>query len=111
MSKKFEDNKGCIYALIVVALFFIFKYFSSNDGKKCAYVYIFNPKTGTESDLDLQVDIFEGEVVKIYFDNGGWLDESNFNGETLLDSDHYASFKDDKGREISVTLQDKNDCE
>lgn len=111
MSNKFEDNKGCIYLFLVVAIVFLFKYFLSNDGKNCAYVHIYNPKTGTESDLDLQVDIYEGEVTKIYFKNGGWLDESNFKGQTLLDSDNTALFNDDRGRKISVTLQDKNDCE
>lgn len=80
--------------------------------KRCAFIHIYNPKTEHETMSDLYVEVKDNKVVKIYWDNGGWLDESHFNpDEAYLDSNGYTSFDDDRGRDFGVTLQDKSQCE
>ncbi len=102
------------YIILVIILLGAFAYFkfNSGNGEKCAYVYIFNPKTGSESDLDLKVDVENGQLVKIYFNNGGYLDEEHFKGgSTYISNDNPATFKDERGREFIVTLQDQENCD
>lgn len=110
MSENNDESKGCLLLVLIIIGMFLFNHYFSNDGKRCAYVSIYNPKTGTDSYYDLQVEISDNEVVKIYFENGGLIDESHFKGDNLLNGD-YASFKDDRGREISVIIKDDNDCD
>jgi len=78
---------------------------------RCAYVYIYNPKTGTESDLDLKVEIQDNKIVKIFWENGGWLDSSHFNTDNAVLFDDYASFKDDRKRDFGISLQKNSYCE
>lgn len=85
---------------------------SNYNGKRCAYVNIYNEKTETEGDYDLYVDVQDNKVIKIYWENGGWLDESHFDpDDAYLNSDGYTSFYDDRGRNIGVIIQKESICE
>ena len=75
------------------------------DGDHQADVQYYNPNTGTRSTYTLTVEVENGEIVKIYWPNGGWLDESHFTA-TELDEDGSASFTSDKGYEYTVTITD-----
>jgi hypothetical protein len=80
--------------------------------KRCAFIHIYNEETETETMSDLYVDVQSNKIIKIYWDNGGWLDETHFNpDDAILDSDGYTSFNDDRGRDFGVTLQKKSNCE
>src|SRR5690606_9866825 len=114
---KYELNSFLLkYKMLLTVLglgfmFMIFKYDSYfriyTDGDYCAYVYVYNPKTGHESDYDLHVEVNEGAVTKIYWKNGGWLDNTHFDTEHSYLEDRQASFEDDRGREISVHLKER----
>ena len=75
------------------------------DGEHEVEVQYYNPHTGTSSTYTLTVDVENGEVVKIYWPNGGWLDESHFTGADL-DEEGNASFTSDKGYEYNITITD-----
>ena len=45
------------------------------DGTYDASVDYYNPKTGYSATYDLEVDVEDGEVVRINFPKGGWLDD------------------------------------
>lgn len=72
------------------------------DGVHSAEVRIYNPNTGHTGTYTLDVEVENGELVKIYWDNGGWLDESHFTATDI--SNGTASFTDDEGREYEVTI-------
>lgn len=78
------------------------------DGTYCAEVEYYNPNTGTNSTYNLDVEVENGELVKIYWSNGGWLDESHFTPQDITDGD--CSFTDDRGYEYEVTLKDEGGC-
>jgi hypothetical protein len=103
-------KRAKLYFILIITSI-LFSSCVNYNGKKCAYVYIYNPTTGTESDLDLLVEVYDYEIVKIYWENGGWLDDSHFKkGSTTIDNNGEASFIDDRGREFSVTIQDDSNC-
>ncbi|CEN39344.1 conserved exported hypothetical protein [Capnocytophaga canimorsus] len=74
-------------------------------GTYCAEIEYYNPKTGTRSTYTLDVEVEDGELVKIYWSNGGWLDETHFVSQDITDG--YCSFTSDKGYEYEVTLTEK----
>lgn len=78
------------------------------DGIHCAKVEYYNPNTGTFSVYTLEVEVENEEIVKIYWPNGGWLDDSHFTPVEI--SDGNASFTSDVGYEYEVTLLDGEDC-
>ena len=67
-----------------------------------AEVEVYNPDTGHEATYTLNVEVEDGELTKIYWNNGGWLDDSHFSPVDI--SDGSASFEDDRGREYKVEL-------
>lgn len=80
-------------------------YFSTQvyeDGTYEAKIEYYNPKTGTYSTYTLDVEVENDELVKIYWNNGGWLDESHFYATDI--STGTASFTSDRGYEYTVTL-------
>lgn len=78
------------------------------DGEYCAEVSYYNPNTGKETDYTLTVEVENGELIKIQWSNGGWLDSSHF---TIPDISHgFATFTDDKGREFEVKLLEEGAC-
>lgn len=78
------------------------------NGTYCAEVDYYNPNTGTRSTYTLEVEVENDEMVKIYWGNGGWLDEDHFTAEEL-DEDGYCSFTSDKGYEYEVQITGR-DC-
>lgn len=77
------------------------------DGTYCADVTYYNPNTGTNNTYTLEVEVESNELVKIYWNNGGWLDEDHFYAETL-DDNGYCSFTSDKGYEYEIQITGKN---
>lgn len=77
-------------------------------GKHCAEVEYYNPKTGKHSEYTLKVQVENEVLTKIYWENGGWLDESHFKAPNI--SDGTATFTDDRGRKFEVELLN-DDCE
>ena len=82
---------------------------SYSDGSYCADIEYYNPRTGTNSTYNLTVDIEDGKLVKIYWPNGGWLDESHYSGVEISDSGD-ASFESDKGYQYTLHINDSNPC-
>ena len=88
------------------------EYYSENDGYEdgtyCADVTYYNPNTGTRNTYTLEVEVESNELIKIYWNNGGWLDEDHFNAQEL-DGDGTCSFTSDKGYEYEIEITGK-DC-
>jgi len=79
------------------------------DGTWCASVTYYNPNTGTSGTYTLNVEVQDNELIKIYWGNGGWLDEDHFYAQDL-DEDGYCSFTSDKGNSYTVTLSQEGGC-
>lgn len=73
------------------------------DGIYCADVSYYNPNTGNSNTYTLNVEIENNELIKIYWPNGGWLDDSHFIPEEL-DYNGFCSFSSDKGYEYTVQI-------
>lgn len=86
-------------------------YYSEDDGYEdgtyCADVNYYNPNTGTRSTYSLEVEIESNSLVKIYWGNGGWLDEDHFRSADL-DNGGFCSFTSDKGYRYRVQITGKN---
>lgn len=74
------------------------------DGTYCAEVTYHNPETGTTNTYTLNVEVENNELTEIYWNNGGWLDDSHFNPEQLNDSGQ-CSFTSDKGYEYEIEIR------
>ena len=72
------------------------------DGTYDATIRVYNPNTGHNATYTLEVEVENEELIKIYWNNGGWLDDSHFSPADI--SDGTASFTDDRGYEYSVEL-------
>jgi hypothetical protein len=72
------------------------------DGDYCAEIDYYYNKTGTSSRYTLKVEIESNELVKIYWPNGGWLDNSHFNPPDISDGE--ARFESDQGVEYKVRI-------
>lgn len=121
-------KSGLIASLIILILVFlgylIFKYNEGSkptddkikgfkgivfeDGSYCAEVDYYNPNAGRNSVYTLEVEVESNEVTKIYWCNGGWLDEDHFTSE-LLDNQGECSFTSDRGYEYTIHILGK-DC-
>lgn len=78
------------------------------DGEYCADINYYNPDTGKSSNYTLAVEVENGELIKLEWSNGGWLDSSHFSPPDITDGT--ANFEDDKGREFEVTLKEQGSC-
>lgn len=79
------------------------------DGNYDASVDYYNPKTGYSATYDLDVDVENGEVVRINFPKGGWLDEDVHPSESRLspaelNEDGEATMEDENGRTFEVKI-------
>jgi hypothetical protein len=54
-----------------------------NDSFYCAEVDYHNSKTNTDRNYSLSVEVKNKSLVKIYFSNGGWLDDTHFTPPAL----------------------------
>lgn len=94
---------------IVLCLVIVFFCFCNKQKKSCAEVTYKNEKTSTISNYTLNVEINENKLSKIYFQNGGWLDNSHFI-EPEFNSDNKTEFVSDKNVKYNVTLIDETYC-
>jgi hypothetical protein len=74
------------------------------DGSHIAEVNYFNPNTGTRSTYKLTVEVESHELIKIYWPNGGWLDDFDY---VEFDSGGYCSFTIDRGYQYEVQITDQ----
>jgi len=79
-----------------------------SDGEWCADVEYYNANTGTRNTYTLDVEVESGELVRIAWPSGGWLDESHFIAEDISSGE--CSFTSDRGYEYSVKLNEKGGC-
>ncbi|MFN3020141.1 hypothetical protein ACK1KB_04015 [Chryseobacterium sp. TY3] len=104
--------------IIKTAFFFILTLVSScgssgiQDGKYCADIEVHNWKTDKDSYYTLPVEVYNNRIIKIYWANGGWLDETHFNiDEAKLDTnDKTALFEDDRERMFLVKILENDYC-
>ncbi|RZJ92918.1 MAG: hypothetical protein EOO60_06760 [Hymenobacter sp.] len=73
------------------------------NGTYCAEVTYYYSPTGTNSTYTLLVDVEDNHLVKIHWPNGGWLDQTHYNGPDIEDGD--ASFTSDVGADYTVRIQ------
>jgi hypothetical protein len=78
------------------------------DGTYCADIEYYYSKSGTNSSYTLEIEVEDNELVKIYWPNGGWLDESHFSPPDISDGE--ATFESDKGVEYTVKIVGKGGC-
>ena len=67
-----------------------------------AIIHVYNPNTKHNATYTLEVELENEELIKIYWNNGGWLDDSHFSPVDI--SEDSASFIDDRGYRYSVEL-------
>lgn len=73
------------------------------DDTYCAAITYYNPNTGTKHTYTLNVEVENNEMIKIYWGNGGWLDDSHF-APVELDNNGECSFRSDKGNEYGIKI-------
>ena len=73
------------------------------DGMHCADVKYYNPNTGTNRTYTLNVEVEDRELTKIYWTNGGWLDDSHFRPPEI-DDEGSCSFTSDKGYQYTIQI-------
>jgi len=79
------------------------------DGTYCAEIDYYYSETGTNSTYTLEVEIENNELTKIYWPNGGWLDDSYFLPSDISNGE--ASFTSDRGVDYTVRIiGQEGDC-
>lgn len=73
------------------------------DDTYSATVEYYNPDTDFSNTYYLDVEVYDNHVTVIHFDDGGWLDEDQFDAAELDDSG-CADITDFEGREFYVCL-------
>ena len=81
----------------------------SLNGNYCAEVSYYNPNTGTKNEYVLEVEVEDGELTKILWPNGGWLDNDHFSPEEL-DEDGWCEIETDRGIEHEIQIIEE-DCD
>ncbi len=81
------------------------QHYTYADGEYVAEISYYNPKTGTKSTYTLKVEIEDDKLVKIYWSNGGWLDNSHFTPPDISSS--IAKFTSDRGYKYNVRVLDE----
>jgi hypothetical protein len=76
---------------------------SYEDGTYCADVTYYNPYTQKQNEYTLNVDVEDGKLTKVYWSNGGWLDDSHFTPPEVSQSGD-CSFTSDKGYQYTVSI-------
>lgn len=76
-----------------------------DDGTHSATVDYYNPKTGYSNTYTLNVEVEDCQVTTIYFENGGYLDNSHIDAADI-DENGDANVEDDRGRTYDVHIDD-----
>lgn len=79
------------------------------DGEYCATINYYNSSTGNSSTYTLEVEVENGELVKVNWPNGGWLDSSHFNPPEI-ESDGSCSFSTFDGKDYEVQIEGNGGC-
>jgi len=79
------------------------------NGTYCARVKYYNPNTDTKSTYIIPVEVHDQSIVKIKWNNGGWLDETHFNAKDI--SEGTARIKTDKGYIYEIKLKYFGECD
>ncbi len=79
------------------------------NGTYDASVDYYNPKTGYSATYELEVDVEDGEVVRINFPKGGWLDDDIHPSESRLspvelDENGEATMEDENGKTFEIKI-------
>ena len=77
------------------------------DGSFCANVSYFNPSTNFESMYKLKVSVSNNYLNKIYFSNGGWLDESEFISKEIIENETTIETKNGRFFKIKINFSIK----
>ncbi len=80
----------------------VFAFTGFEDGRYCARVEYYNPRTGTRSIYTLNVEVEDGKLSVIYWPNGGWLDSTHFDPPDITNGK--CVFITDRGYQYKVTL-------
>ena len=72
------------------------------DGTYCAEIEYYNPKTGTRRTYNLDVEVENGDLSLIHWNNGGWLDGSHFSPQNI--SSGKVDFTSDRGYRYTISL-------
>ena len=103
----FLCNVGCNNSGSIDRSEKIDEYYTENDeyedGTYCAEVTYYNPNTETRNTYTLEVEVEDNELVKIYWGNGGWLDEDHFYAQEI-DESGTCSFTSDKGYQYDIEI-------
>lgn len=75
-----------------------------SSGTYCANVEYFNPRTGTNSNYTLNVEVEDNQVTRIYFGHGGWLDSDHMTPQEL-DGDGTCTITSDKGYQYEIEIK------
>lgn len=96
--------------LLIYSLF-LYYIFSCTPKKSdsCAEVEVFIPSSGSNKIYTLKVEVKNDKLIKIYWPNGGWLDEDHFTPPNISRGE--ARFKDDRNREFKVELIHNSNCD
>ncbi|MBD8349283.1 hypothetical protein [Dysgonomonas sp. HGC4] len=76
-----------------------------SDGEYNAEINYYNPKTSSKSTYTLKVEIENDKLVKIYWTNGGWLDDSHFTPPNISSGE--ARFISDRGYRYNAKIVSK----
>jgi len=78
------------------------QHYTYTDGEYLAEISYYNPKTRTQSEYTLNIEIEDDKLVKIYWSNGGWLDDSHFIPSDI--STGKAEFRSDRNYRYEISL-------
>lgn len=102
-------SKLSLIPIFILFLFLSCKGNSNNytysDGDYNAEIEYYNPKTSKSSIYTLKVEIEDDKLVKIYWSNGGWLDNSHFTPPNI--SSGVARFTSDRGYRYNTKIVSK----
>lgn len=79
------------------------------DGEYCATIEYYNSATGNSSTYTLEVEVENGELIRINWPNGGWLDSSHFDPPEV-DADGSCSFTTFDGKDYSIQIEGTGAC-
>lgn len=118
-------NHKTDFAILKVSLYILILFIISNcsnpnedsneeqkleDGTYCSEIKVYNPSTGNKSIYSLNVEIESGQLVQIYWPNGGVLDDSHFEPADVIDN--MVDFTSDRGYQYEIELNiDAAQCE
>ena len=75
-----------------------------SDGTHSATVEYYNSNTGTQSTYNLDVEVWDGKLEKINFENGGYLSSHHFTSGGDFDEDGTTTVTSDEDDNVEYTV-------